>query len=239
MGIPPEVPIPCRILALTRERDRLFRYPPERLAREIRETGFRCVRCGMCCTEHVNRHIFLLDRDVAELERIDPGASIPAPDPEFCDQNGTLYVSGYALRMKGDGPRSCWFLDGRECRIYERRFSVCRVYPHMLRRTAGAGGRVSWQRFSRPGEHGLYRCGLSEGECMELAREIREYENAFLMQQISFLEIIREHFSAHSLWHDPRMHEARARAASRGLPARTMVFRAGELEEFPDSGGGR
>ena len=39
------------------------------------------------------------------VKTIDPDAYEPAPDPEFCDQNGMLYVSGYALRMKNDPVR--------------------------------------------------------------------------------------------------------------------------------------
>ena len=94
------VPIPYRFIAMMQERNRLFAYPLERLADEIRATGFQCSCCGTCCTRSVNGHIFLLDRDVTDVKKIDPNAFEPAPDPEFCDQNGMLYVSGYAIRMK-------------------------------------------------------------------------------------------------------------------------------------------
>jgi len=126
------VPIPYRFIALMQERNRLFAYPLERLAGEIRATGFQCSCCGTCCTRSVNGHIFLLDRDVADVKKIDSDAFEPAPDPEFCDQNGMLYVLGYAIRMKNDSRGSCWFLKNRRCRIYKRRFSGCRIYPHML-----------------------------------------------------------------------------------------------------------
>lgn len=161
----PYVPLPCRIVALMQERNRLFAFPLEDLTEEIRATGFRCTRCGMCCTRAVNSHIFLLDHDIAELKKIDPTAFEPAPDPEFCDQNGRLYVSGYALRMKNDAARSCWFLEDGRCRIYERRFSVCRIYPHMLRRSVGVPGNVTWRRFARKGSHGQYDPTLTFEEC--------------------------------------------------------------------------
>ena len=38
---------------------------------------------------------------------------------------------------------------------------------------------------------------------VQSAREIKEYENAFLTQQISFLETIHEYFTVNGLRHDP------------------------------------
>ena len=148
------VPIPYRIAALVRERNGLFDYPAERLAGIIREVGFRCDCCARCCTRAFNGHVFLLDRDVAVVREIDPGAIEPAPDPEFCDQNGIFYVSGYALRAKDDAEGSCWFLDGGKCRIYDRRFSICRIYPYMLHREADEEGNIDWRQISGLEMHG-------------------------------------------------------------------------------------
>jgi hypothetical protein len=226
-----EIPLPYRIIALLQERNRLFAYPLERLAIEIRATGFRCNCCGACCTRAVNGHIFLLDHDVAEIKYIDPKAYEPAPDPEFCDQNGMLYVSGYALRMKNDARGSCWFFENSRCRVYDRRFSGCRIYPHMLRRSSEATGMVMWQRFARRNEHGRYDPALSLEECRTIAQEIKEYENAFLTQQISFLETIHEYFTVHNLRHDPNMYHERMLRFQQGRPFDIKVFHAGELEE--------
>jgi len=228
----PEVPLPYRIVALMQERNRLFAFPLEDLAEEIRATGFRCNACGTCCTRAVNNHIFLLDHDVAELETIDPAAYEPAPDPEFCDQNGRLYVSGYALRMKNDPPGSCWFLEDGKCRIYDRRFSVCHIYPHMLRRNADATGQVRWRQFAHLNEHGRYDPALSDEECLETARKIKEYENAFLTQQISFLETIHEYFTLCNLGHDPEKYNECVKRYRQRQPVEISVFHAGELELF-------
>jgi hypothetical protein len=176
-------------------------------------------------------HIFLLDRDVAEVKKIDPGAYEPAPGPEFCDQNGMLYVSGYALRMRDDQHGSCWFLEEGRCRIYDRRFSGCRVYPHLLRRGADPKGKITWLKFARKYEHGQYDPAQPLEECLELAREVREYENALLTQQISFLETIHEYFTVHSLRHDPKMHKDRLNEFRQGRPVEIKVFHEGELEE--------
>lgn len=226
-----EVPLPYRIVALMQERNRLFAYPLERLAIEIWSAKFRCNRCGACCTRAVNRHIFLLDHDVAAVNKIDPAAYEPAPDPEFCDQNGMLYVSGYALRMREDDKGSCWFLENDKCRIYDQRFSGCRIYPHMIRRSVDREGAVTWQQFARKNEHGLCDPTVSLEECLALAREIKEYETAFLNQQISFLETIHEYFSVHYLRHDPKILKERLQRYQQGVPVDIKVFHAGELEK--------
>jgi Fe-S-cluster containining protein len=231
MVAPSCIPVPYRIIALMQERNRLFVYPMERLAGEIKATGFRCNHCGICCTRFVNGHIFLLDHDVVELRKIDPAAFEPAPDPEFCDQNGMLYVSGYALKMKNDIPGSCWFLEKERCRIYERRFSSCRIYPHMLRRNADEAGLVTWRVLARRNEHGRYNQNVPDNECHTLAREIKEYENAFLTQQISFLETIHAYFTVHDLEHVQGMYNHQMRRFFHGKPVNIMVYHAGELEE--------
>ena len=223
------IPLPYRIIALMQERNRLFAFPLEKMAAEIRSTGFRCDCCGNCCTRAVNGHIFLLDHDVTELEKIDPAAYEPAPDPEFCDQNGRFYVSGYALRMKNDKHGSCWFLKNGKCRIYDQRFSVCHIYPHMLRRDADASGLVAWRQFAHPNEHGQYDPALTEEECLETARKIKEYENAFLTQQISFLETIHEYFTVHNLRHDQGQYQHKMQQYQQGMPVDIYVFCAGEL----------
>ncbi|MCK9580454.1 MAG: YkgJ family cysteine cluster protein [Methanoregula sp.] len=226
-----DIPIPYRIVALVQERNRLFAYPLEQMAGDIWSSRFRCTSCGECCTQAVNNHIFLLDHDVATVKKIDPDAYEPAPDPEFCDQNGMLYVSGYALRMKNDAARSCWFLEGGKCRIYERRFSGCRIYPHMLRRSAGTPGNITWRQFARRGSHGQYDPTLPFEECFEIAREVKEYENAYLNQQIAFLETLHEYFAVHGLRHDPGRYYDRTQRYRQGKPVDINVFHAGEFEE--------
>lgn len=231
MTKPPDVPISCRIIALMQERNRLFAYPVERLAIGIWSSRFRCNGCGACCKKAVNPHIFLLDHDVEEVKKIDPAAYEPAPDPEFCDQNGTLYVSGYALKMQDDPAGSCWFLEDNRCTIYDRRFSGCRIYPHMLRRSPGAGGEIAWHQFAHRNDHGDYDPHLSLEECLATAREIKEYENAYLNQQIAFLETIHEYFTVHGLRHDPEMYWKRRGEFSRSGEITIQVFHDGELCE--------
>lgn len=224
------VPIPFRIVALMQERNNLFEYPLERLAGVIGEVGFRCDRCAKCCTRAHNGHVFLLDRDVLEAKKIDPDSLEPAPHPEFCDQNGVFYVSGYALRTKGDEAGSCWFLEGSICRIYGQRFSICRIYPYMLHREPDEHGKIDWRQISGLDEHGEYHQEIPLEECLVIARETKEYENAFLTQEISFLEFMRDYFTDRKLRHVQKVYDEKMRRYLKGDPIMVMVYYDGHLE---------
>jgi Fe-S-cluster containining protein len=220
-----------RIAALTQERNRLFEFPINKLAECIKEIGFRCTSCAKCCTRVFNGHVFLLDRDVTALKAIDPAALEPAPAPEFCDQNGIFYVSGYALRTQDDDAGSCWFLKDRMCRIYDRRFAICRIYPYMLHREPDESGKIDWRQFSGLDQHGEYDMIISDDESLDLARETKEYENAFLTQEISFLEFMQEYFNSHRLRHVQKVYDDQLRRFNRGEEIIVMVYYDGVLEQ--------
>ena len=224
-------PIPLRISALIQERNSLFAYPKDRLVEIIQEIGFHCTGCAQCCTRSFNGHVFLLDRDVEAVRKIDPLALEPAPDSEFCDQNGTFYVSGYALRAKDDPEGSCWFLEKGKCTIYENRFAICRVYPYMLHREPDDRGKVDWRQFSGLDEHGEYHMPVNNDECETAARITTEYENAFFTHEISFLEFIRNYFARNGLRHVQKIYDDRMRAFGRGEEITVMVYYDGGIEE--------
>jgi Fe-S-cluster containining protein len=224
-------PIPLRIAALTQERNSLFAFPIERLAEIIREIGFRCTSCAKCCTREFNGHVFLLDQDVTAVKTIDPAALEPAPSPEFCDQNGTFYVSGYALRTLDDNKGSCWFLDEGKCRIYDNRFAICRVYPYMLHREPDEHGTVDWRQFSGLDQHGEYDTPIADEESRNLAIQTKEYENAFLTQEIQFLEYMQHYFARHRLRHVQKVYDDSLRGYLKGDEITVKVFYDGGLEE--------
>jgi Fe-S-cluster containining protein len=174
--------------------------------------------------------VFLLDRDVTAVKTIDPAAIEPAPAPEFCDQNGIFYVSGYAIRTRDDEKGSCWFLEKGKCRIYECRFTICRIYPYMLHREADENGRVDWRQFSGLDQHGEYNAAIPEDESLDLARETKEYENAFLTQEIRFLEFMQDYFSRHRLRHVQKVYDDGMRRFNRGEEITVMVCYGGLLE---------
>lgn len=225
------IPIPLRIAALTQERNRLLEYPIERLSGIIKEIGFRCTSCAKCCTQVFNGHVFLLDRDVTVVKAIDPAALEPAPAPEFCDQNGIFYVSGYALRTQDDNDGSCWFLENGRCRIYNSRLTICRIYPYMLHREPDENGDVDWRQFSGLDQHGEYGTLLPEDESLDLARETKEYENAFLTQEIKFLEFMQDYFPGHNLRHVQKIYDNQMRRFTRGDEIIVRVYYNGLLEE--------
>lgn len=233
----PPVPISCRIIALVQERNSLFAYPLDHLTDFISETGFGCTCCGRCCTRTVNGHVFLLEREVATARSIDPEAIEPAPDPEFCDQNGIFYVSGYALRTLGDASGSCWFLENSRCRIYDQRFSVCRAYPYMIRRGVDEEGKVAWQHIGRYSRHGELKREIPPEVCRVIARETREYENAVLTQEIAFLEFMRDYFAGRGLHHDPEQYDRGMHRISEGRPFTVRVYHEDDLEEHTLRGG--
>jgi Fe-S-cluster containining protein len=224
-------PIPLRIAALSEERKRLLEYPVERLARIIQKIGFRCISCAKCCTREFNGHVFLLDHDVTSVKVFEPAALEPAPEPEFCDQNGIFYVSGYALRTQDDSRGSCWFLDNGKCRIYNRRFTICRIYPYMLHREPDEHGDVDWRQFSGLDQHGEYDAVITDGESLDLARETKEYENAFLTHEIRFLEFMQDYFTRYRLRHVQKVYDDRMRRFKRGEEITVMVFYNGKLEQ--------
>ncbi len=225
------IAIPYRIAALTHEEHALFEFPIERLAGIIRDVGFRCTTCAKCCTRAFNGHVFLLDRDVSAVREIDPTALEPAPDPEFCDQNGTFYVSGFALRVKDDTKGSCWFLENDRCRIYDRRFAICRIYPYMLHREPDERGKVDWRQISGLDRHGEYGAEITDEECLAIARETMEYEHAFLAHQIAFLECLHEYFTRHRLRHVQKIYDDHMRQYRKGAPVTVMVYTDGHFEK--------
>jgi len=224
-------PIPLRIAALTQERNSLFDSPAEHLAGIIKEIGFRCTSCAKCCTRSFNGHVFLLDRDIPAVKALDPSALEPAPAPEFCDQNGIFYVSGYALRTQDDDSGSCWFLENGRCRIYDHRFTICRIYPYMLHREPDEYGNIDWRQFSGLDQHGEYGAVISDDESRDLARETKEYENAFLTQEIQFLEFMLEYFSRHRLRHVQKVYDDQLRRFKHGDEITVMVYYDGLLEK--------
>jgi uncharacterized protein len=225
------IPIPSRIAAVERELSDLLAYPQERLASIIHDVGFRCDRCGRCCTRAFNGYVFLLDRDVAIAREIDPASVEPAPFPEFCDQKGTFYVSGYTLRVKDDGCGSCYFLKNNMCMIYNQRFAICRVYPYMLHQEPDERGKIDWRQIAGLDEHGEYHTEIPWDLCNEAAAETREYEIACLKQEIDFLMYIQEYFSKNHLRHVQKTYDDHGKAFTKGEEIRVMVFYNGRLEE--------
>lgn len=206
--------IDTRLAEVQEELLDLKNFPDTEFISIIKELGFKCELCARCCTKEFNDHVFLLDSDLERIGSINPDAVTPAPYYEFCDQNGRFYVSGYALKTKPDG--SCFFLENKRCRIYENRPLICRVYPHMLHREADEAGKVDWRQISGLNEHGSYHSELDDSTCEEIARETRDYEEAYLKQMIDFFEAVRTHFRKNGLKHVQSTYDRKMREFIKG-----------------------
>jgi hypothetical protein len=66
---------------------------------------------------------------------------------------------------------------------------------------------------------------------LDLARETKEYENAFLTHEIRFLEFMQQYFNRHRLRHVQKVYDDRIRRFNRGDEITVMVFYEGSLEE--------
>ena len=111
------------------------------LSRRIQEIGFRCLRCGECCTGEDNSVVvfpFEVRRILAAaglqwLEAVEP------PKEGEWDRNGCFHTLEWRLKKEG---ASCKFYsrsvcgmkgDG-VCRIYGSRPLICSTYPFYLDR---------------------------------------------------------------------------------------------------------
>ncbi|TAJ44048.1 YkgJ family cysteine cluster protein [Methanofollis fontis] len=213
------------IASYTSELQELEAYPEEELIAIIMDVGFSCTCCGRCCTREFNDHVFLLDDDAERVLAIDEGALVPAPDFEFCDQNGRFYAPGYALRTRDDG--GCVFLQHNRCTIYERRMKICRIYPYMLHREADEEGNVDWRQISGLNLHGEYEREIDVSEARTIADDVIEYEKAFLGQEIAFLERLRSYFSENNLRHVQKIYDRQNLRFGRGEEVEVQVYYKG------------
>ncbi len=102
----------------------------------------------------------------------------------------------------------------------------------MLHREADDTGAVDWRQFSGLNEHGEYDAIIHDEESMAIARETIEYENAFLTQEIEFLEYMQDYFTRNRLRHVQKIYDDRLRKFQKGGGEIVVrVYVDGGLEE--------
>jgi hypothetical protein len=94
----------------------------------------------------------------------------------------------------------------------------------MLHREPDEYGDIDWRQFSGLDQHGEYGTAISDDESLDLARETKEYENAFLTQEIQFLEFMQDYFSRHQLRHVQKVYDNQLRRFKRGDEITVMVY---------------
>lgn len=219
-----------RIKDLKDERDILLAYPVAELIAIIQDVGFSCTSCGRCCTREFNDHVCLLDNDTVRVQAVNPEALIPAPHFAFCDQNGVLYTSGYTLRTNDDG--GCYFLDpDRRCTIYPHRMGICRIYPYMLHREEGEDGTIDWRQISGLNQHGDYHVEITHDEAEGIANMVKAYEEAYLNQEIAFLECLHNHFIKEQKRHIQKRFDRQMAAFQKGELVPVKIYYKGTFED--------
>jgi hypothetical protein len=92
-------------------------------------------------------------------------------------------------------------------------------------------GKVDWRQVSGLDEHGGYHAEIATEECLSIARETKEFEVAFLNQEIAFLEFMQDYFARLGLRHAQKVYDMTMRLNSKGEPITVMVYYDGNLEE--------
>lgn len=105
------------------------------LASLIREKGFTCRRCGLCCHDAEGSGLVMVDPSDVRAIMASTGLAwqdIAEPYPEFLEgPNGCTYTFEWVLKRERG---RCAFLDEKRCSIYGCRPLICRTYPFMLER---------------------------------------------------------------------------------------------------------
>lgn len=101
----------------------------------------------------------------------------------------------------------------------------------MLHREPDETGTVDWRQFSGLEQHGEYDAEIPDEESRAIARETKEYENAFLTQEIQFLEYMQDYFTKNKLRHVQKIYDDRIRAFRQGAEITVMVYYDDRLEE--------
>ncbi|MDD1723947.1 MAG: YkgJ family cysteine cluster protein [Methanospirillum sp.] len=215
---------------LSEERDLLMKWSHEDLARIISDVGFSCVLCGKCCTSRFNGHVFLLENEAARLLADSSESLVPAPYFELYNGDDSFYVSGYALRVHDDG--TCVYLHDNRCRIYENRFSICRIYPYMLHREPDARKRLVFRQVSGLDTHGEYHHEIAGEEAVAIARETIAYEYAWLTQMIEFYTATRELFLRENKRHVRREYDKKMREFRDGTVIQVWVWHQGAFRPY-------
>lgn len=207
------------------------RYPKEKFLEVVRDVGFGCDMCGRCCTKAYNDHVFLLDEDAEIIRGIDPSALMPSPYFDYSDQFGNFYVVGYSLRTKNDADGSCIFLENNRCTIYDKRPTICRVYPYMIHQEPDEDGIVDWRQISAPGEHGTYENQIDEKSAEEIHEETDRYERKYLEQEIAYRKALKTHFDKNGLRFVQRNHDKLMREYEKGKTGEitVMVYHRGKF----------
>jgi hypothetical protein len=152
------------------------------LAREIREIGFRCRRCGECCRGVENSVAvfpFEIRAIIAETGEGWLEAAGPPEEGEW-DCEGNFHTLEWRLAKAG---RDCKYYSEDGCRIYGVRPLLCQTYPFYLEEgrlcrseCRGLGGEIGHSEATRLAELLKTRQIVEIREAMELVWRYDDFE---------------------------------------------------------------
>ncbi len=148
----------------------------ESLAAQIRQIGFKCKRCGECCTGEDNS-VVVFPFEIRHILKAtkEPWQEIVEPPTEGeWDSSGNFHTLEWRLKKEKS---SCKFYSCERCRCYESRPLLCGTYPFYLddgilcfSECRGLGGKI----------------GIKESE--EIAAKLIERNVTEIIEAIALLE---------------------------------------------------
>ncbi len=116
------------------------------ISNNIREVGFKCMRCGWCCCPDPDFEIEIMDihrpsnaisvlpRDIRVIQDATGYNLLDVVEPDIysCIRGEKTLAIGWILKRKPDG--TCMFFDDNKniCGIYEHRPLICMCFPFFL-----------------------------------------------------------------------------------------------------------
>ncbi|HEY9206740.1 MAG TPA: YkgJ family cysteine cluster protein [Candidatus Methanoperedens sp.] len=157
-----------------------FLIDENKLADEIKTTGFECRRCSQCCkAEYGDNTVAVFPSEIRKicethgLRRTE--IILPAPSQDV-DSEGNIHTFEWVLEKK----ENCIFLEDGRCKIYECRPYICKTYPFYL-----LDGKLMVSECGGIGDP------ISSEDSMEIALLLKERYIAEIKESIALLDKFR------------------------------------------------
>ncbi|HPT37448.1 MAG TPA: YkgJ family cysteine cluster protein [Methanothrix sp.] len=171
-----------RITRLKRDLAQAKGLSAARLASEIIEIGFVCLRCGDCC-QGTDNSVLAFPREIRRIEEATGLSWLqiagPPEEGEF-DSNGCFHTLEWRL-LKDE--QSCRFYREGCCKVYQVRPGLCRTYPFYLdcsrlfhSECRGLGGRIEPEKAKKIAEYLILRHITEIEEAISLLERYRDFE---------------------------------------------------------------
>ncbi len=102
------------------------------LALQIKNIGFKCLRCCECCKDsYGDSTVAVFPFEIRNIQKRTGLDWLDIAKPHTCgdyDAEGTLHAFGWVLRKKG----KCIFLKNNCCEIYDCKPMICDTYPFFI-----------------------------------------------------------------------------------------------------------